>query len=153
MAAQVGVITCTVNPSPTDANVSDGIRFHLMDIYLEELRRVIPSEEWGTAPMGALMRPFETLAKGTRRKEMRQQIQDEILRDPQVLAVFESPLIRAKEDSSPANDASADDSDDSESAEVESWQGFDELDQESIPALVPITRSRKPKTSTRKRKG
>ncbi|KAI9655313.1 MAG: hypothetical protein M1821_005460 [Bathelium mastoideum] len=64
---------------PTDSKVPDGLRYHVMDIYVDELDRVDP-ERKGLMPIKNLLRPIKLLKKQSHTKAIRVRAQ-EVLSD------------------------------------------------------------------------
>lgn len=54
-----------------DVRVPNGLRFHVIDIYVDEMERVGVLEEGSEAPVEALLGPLKGLAKGSPNKVVR----------------------------------------------------------------------------------
>lgn len=66
--------------SPSDRKVPDGLRFHMLDVYLDELDKV---DEDRKAPVDSLLRPVVTIKEKGLSKELRRRA-GEVLSDPRV---------------------------------------------------------------------
>lgn len=114
--------------SSKDQKVPNGIRYHLADIYLESLSKIILSEsERQQVPIGTLIAPFERLVLESPTKSVRLRVMHNIFdnkvlyeydyeRDPDAIAFGE-----------PDNDLSVDESQESQSdsASEAEFTGFD----------------------------
>ncbi|KAH3685701.1 hypothetical protein WICPIJ_003325, partial [Wickerhamomyces pijperi] len=128
-------------PLSGSQKIPNGIPFHLIDIYGDELERLLFEgihEEEGDeedeelakiqeekkqaieeAPLKELLKPFEELRKTALFKPLREKIRDDLLKDPRLIewnAVESSETTEAKSESK--SEAKADNSDDE-------WEGFD----------------------------
>ncbi|KAF1814338.1 hypothetical protein P152DRAFT_383245, partial [Eremomyces bilateralis CBS 781.70] len=56
--------------NPSDPKVPDGMRYHVIDIYVDELDRIDESRD-GSMPLPVVLRPLETLKAKTRNKTVR----------------------------------------------------------------------------------
>ena len=79
--------------SPTDRKVPDGVRYHLLDLYLDELEKFFPSEDdeeadannadKTTPPISQLIAPIEELAANASTKPIRKRAKD-VLEDERI---------------------------------------------------------------------
>ncbi|CZR62018.1 related to RRP1 protein [Phialocephala subalpina] len=70
----VGEVIKTLEGCPCeveDVRVPNGLRFHVIDIYVDELERVTVLEEGSEAPVEVLLEPLRKLAKGSPNKVVR----------------------------------------------------------------------------------
>ncbi|KUJ07995.1 uncharacterized protein LY89DRAFT_541919, partial [Mollisia scopiformis] len=71
---RVGMLVRTLEEVPCeveDVKVPNGLRFHVIDIYVDELERVGALEEGSEAPIEILLGPLKALAKGSPTKAVR----------------------------------------------------------------------------------
>jgi ribosomal RNA-processing protein 1 len=127
---------CPINFDPTENNGSkkseedsipmphgpDGLRYHITDIWLDELAKVIDKDEDGSnevalkdrydIPMDLLLRPFEKLNKESPTKSVRQRASEEVLKDERLVQWgFKEKVVE---------------DDNSEEDEDEEWGGLDD---------------------------
>lgn len=104
--------------SPDDAKVPDGLRYHVLDVFVEELDRV-DTPRCGGLPLGVLLGPVRGLERGGRsravRARAREALGDERLRDWEGIGAGD------KGDSGEVGEGG----EDSESGEEE-WAGIDD---------------------------
>ncbi len=62
----------------TNQKCPNGIRYHLADIYLDELAKVVPEEDAGL-PIKDLLHPFVALREGCPTKQVRERVLKEVL--------------------------------------------------------------------------
>jgi len=61
--------------NPDDHKIPDGLRYHCLDIYVDELDRVDDKKD-GTLPIQLLLRPIKTLASKSLSKTVRKRAQE-----------------------------------------------------------------------------
>lgn len=61
--------------NPTDVKVPNGMRYHVLDIYVDELDKVDAKRE-GNIPLDVLLTPVRELEKGTSTKAVRQRAKE-----------------------------------------------------------------------------
>ncbi|EED24159.1 ribosomal RNA processing protein, putative [Talaromyces stipitatus ATCC 10500] len=111
----------------------DGLRYHITDIWLDELEKVLSSNDDGDqdgkteevslkdrldVPIGLLLRPFERLRKESQTKSVRMKVVSEVLEDERLAdwGFRERKKVRSNE--------SEDDEEDED--EDDEWGGFDD---------------------------
>ena len=103
--------------SPGNLKVSDGLRYHVLDVWVEELARIDGKGE-GRCPVEEIMRPVRRLEKDGRTKKVRERagecLADERLKD------WRSNITEAD-----AVDGESDSKDEGESEDDE-WGGLDD---------------------------
>ncbi|KAK9459954.1 nucleolar protein,Nop52-domain-containing protein [Lipomyces oligophaga] len=68
--------------NPKDTSIADGIRYHMIDIYIDELERTLSEHSIPQpAPMAVLLKPFENLVLTALSKVVRKRAFDEVLMD------------------------------------------------------------------------
>jgi ribosomal RNA-processing protein 1 len=128
---------CPINFDPTEVNDGakkseedsipmphgpDGLRYHITDIWLDELAKVIDKDGDGSnevalkdrydIPMDLLLRPFEKLNKESPTKSVRQRASEEVLKDERLVQWgFKEKVVE---------------DDNSEEDEDEEWGGLDD---------------------------
>lgn len=111
----------------------DGLRYHITDIWLDELEKVvssydsekseeeIPVKERLDVPIELLLRPFEKLKKESQTKSVRTKVVSEVLDDERLVEWgFRE---RKKKRNTGSDDEDDEDEEDDENA---SWDGFDD---------------------------
>ncbi|KAK9470972.1 nucleolar protein,Nop52-domain-containing protein [Dipodascopsis tothii] len=88
---------------PTNLRVPDGIRYHLVDIYVDELEKVVVeshSSKRNTAiPVDGLLAPFERIAVLGISKVVRKRVVEEVLADPRLAKLgYQVPDLRKLKD-------------------------------------------------------
>lgn len=74
--------------SATDQKILNGIRYHLADIYLEELVKVVPEEQREDVPMNVILRPFERLITTSPTKAVRIRVMTAVFDNEDMLKTF-----------------------------------------------------------------
>lgn len=67
--------------SAVNSRIPNGIRYHLADIYLEELANAVPKEEHSDVPISQLIEPFELLITKSPTKSVRMRVMKAIFDD------------------------------------------------------------------------
>ncbi|KAK9448602.1 nucleolar protein,Nop52-domain-containing protein, partial [Limtongia smithiae] len=135
MISRYADVLATYPLSPRNSAVADAIRYHMIDIYLDELERVhhatttsdtaAPASERPAAkktaiPLHALLSPFDVLARTALSKVVRKRAADEVLRDPRLALIWSyeppeptatvppppAPVVQSKKSSSSASTSS-----------------------------------------------
>lgn len=109
--------------SASNQKMPNGIRYHIADIYVEELAKVVPKDERSEVPIDALLRPFERLILGSPTKAVRLRVMKSVFDDETLIEFGYDPPITAK-----AQDIHA--SEEEDSSEEEELQDSDEEDAE-----------------------
>lgn len=130
---------CPINFDPTEENDGaknseedsipmphgpDGLRYHITDIWLDELAKVIDKDDDGSnevalkdrydIPIDLLLRPFEKLNKESPTKSVRQRASEEVLQDERLVQWgFKEKVIE-------------DDNSEEDEDEEEEWGGLDD---------------------------
>ncbi|MCJ1284699.1 hypothetical protein MMC26_004035 [Xylographa opegraphella] len=99
--------------SPTNLKVGDGLRYHVLDVWVEELSQVDAKRE-GQCPVEELMRPVRALERNGRTKMVRERARDCLADD----------RLKDWRNSVGQGDAVDDPNDDSEGEDE--WDGLDE---------------------------
>ncbi|ONH66217.1 Ribosomal RNA-processing protein 1 [Cyberlindnera fabianii] len=128
-------------PLSGDAKVSTGIPFHLIDIYADELERMMfeeiqedeedeedeekRSEIVDRTPLDELIQPFVTLSKEALLKTLREKIKTDLLADERLKkwGIVEEESKKTFTESGDEEDE-GEDEDDEESDSEEEWNGF-----------------------------
>lgn len=76
--AEVGVVLIQGPLSPRSIKVPNGLRYHLIDIYLDELEKLEPvdSEDSASIPIDLLVQPYEQLVEKSPTKVVRTRSRD-----------------------------------------------------------------------------
>ncbi|BFZ60199.1 hypothetical protein YB2330_001222 [Saitoella coloradoensis] len=71
---------------PKNQKMPNGLRYHITEIYLDELDKIVPAETYDAEtgeelPIGALVKPFEALYTDSPTKLVRKRAEENVLRD------------------------------------------------------------------------
>src|ERR1051326_6961753 len=61
--------------NPSDPKIPNGLRYHVIDIYVDELDRVDEKRQGGM-PLDVLLEPLRTLGKESRTKPVRERVKE-----------------------------------------------------------------------------
>ncbi|KAK9464340.1 hypothetical protein V1512DRAFT_268574 [Lipomyces arxii] len=64
----------------TDLKIPDAIKYHIIDIYIDELEKAIEGVE-ETLPISELMKPFDTTLTKSHNKTVKKRVKEELLTD------------------------------------------------------------------------
>ncbi|CCG82247.1 Ribosomal RNA-processing protein 1 homolog [Taphrina deformans PYCC 5710] len=67
--------------SVDNVKVPNGIRYHLADIYIEELSKAVPEQERKKVPIDIFLRPFETIITKSPTKAVRLRVMKSVFED------------------------------------------------------------------------
>lgn len=76
-------VLANVPMNPTDAKVPDGLRYHLIDIYVDELDNVNSDRE-SKMPLEIVLEPVRSLGRQSPNKIVRKRVK-ELLEDPRLV--------------------------------------------------------------------
>lgn len=80
--------------SPVDVKVPNGMRYHVLDVYVDELEKV-GDETWDVAVLEKLLGPVERLKKESRDKAVRKAAQETL--DDERLKVWRGEVVEDTE--------------------------------------------------------
>ncbi|KAI5798862.1 hypothetical protein EDC01DRAFT_21267 [Geopyxis carbonaria] len=105
---------------PTEKKFPNGIRFHMADIWIDELEKVIPEDAGpGDVPIELLMRPFENMAKEGAQKLWRNKAK-EMLMDERLCKW----RVLQEKDEKMQDNAETEETEEEEEEEEEEWGGI-----------------------------
>ncbi|OCL05110.1 nucleolar [Glonium stellatum] len=107
--------------NPTDMKIPNGMRYHVLDIYVDELDKIDEKRE-GKMPLERLLRPLQVLEKESLMKAVRKRAQ-EALEDERLKNWNNDPKERQSENGRAVNDARGEGEDDDDDDE---WGGIEE---------------------------
>ncbi|ODQ74527.1 hypothetical protein LIPSTDRAFT_93324 [Lipomyces starkeyi NRRL Y-11557] len=73
----------------TNASIPDGIRYHMIDIYVDELERANSSESGCNFPIAEILRPFEKLARDGKSQVVKRRAIAEVLNDSRLKTMWQ----------------------------------------------------------------
>ncbi|GAO49338.1 Nop52-domain-containing protein [Saitoella complicata NRRL Y-17804] len=120
---------------PKDQKMPNGLRYHITEIYLDELDKIVPAETYAESgeelPIGALVKPFEALYTDSPTKLVRKRAEENVLRDGRLekwgyVSTLGLDAKMGLEDAEEDSDNWLDNDSDDDGDDGEEWAGIQE---------------------------
>lgn len=119
-------VLANVPLNPTDSKIPDGLRYHLIDIYVDELDNV-SSEKESNMPLEIILEPIRSLGRQSPNRIVRKRVK-ELLKDPRLVdwenRVSEEDVGQRNIEAHTGKDRS--DGDENNEEEEDEWSGIED---------------------------
>lgn len=119
-------VLANVPLNPTDSKIPDGLRYHLIDIYVDELDNV-SSEKESKMPLEIILEPIRSLGRQSPNRIVRKRVK-ELLKDPRLVdwenRVSEEDVGQRNIEAHTGKDRS--DGDENNEEEEDEWSGIED---------------------------
>ena len=105
--------------NPTDAKIPDGLRYHMIDIYVDELDGMDP-DRGSEMPLEVLLRPIRLLGRQSNNRIIRKRVK-EMLEDPRLTQWYDEDSEKSGKDNAMQDPDSIEETDD-----VDEWNGIED---------------------------